>query len=80
MSESEGSPPPRKGSKPAPKQQNQPKNVQKYAKAEKVEQLPKRRSYDIQLPAFLAASLLKNSNVPLELREVQLKIVLRSKD
>jgi hypothetical protein len=85
MGDSDGSPPPRKGSTPAKNEKSQKDNNKKPVKKpppkeEKVEKLPKRRAYDLRLPGFLTAGLLKSNNVPLDLKDVQLKILVRSKE
>jgi hypothetical protein len=70
-------------SPPPSKQSRQPKSQQcnsaSDGQAEKVNELPKRRSYDISLPGFLVKALLEKNNVQVPMKELQLKIIVRDK-
>jgi hypothetical protein len=70
-------------SPPVPKKQSQSKPAKPKGRGsapEKVDALPKRRSYDVTLPSFLVKGLLEKNRVPLALNELQLKILIRDKD
>jgi hypothetical protein len=46
---------------------------------EKPTTLPKRRSYDIRLPATIVKGLLEKNNIPIEMKDLQLKILVKEK-
>jgi hypothetical protein len=58
---------------------NSKKAKDERPKEEKVDALPKRRSYDITLPKFIVQGLLSKNSVDIPLPELQLKLVIDTK-
>jgi hypothetical protein len=76
MSSDESPPPARESGQPKAGKRN---NQSSGRKEEKVDKLPMRRSYDVNLPRFLVKALLEKNQVPLAAETVQLAILVQDK-